>query len=87
VSVGNTADLTPNDLLLYWDQEPGTDLILAYLESVPGPRRFARRISRHTPLVVVKAGRTGAGRRAASRIPLRWRPGRRQPRHYSTRRR
>jgi acyl-CoA synthetase (NDP forming) len=49
VSVGNTADLTPNDLLLYWDQEPGTDLILAYLESVPGPRRFARRISRHTP--------------------------------------
>jgi hypothetical protein len=27
VSVGNTADLTPNDLLLYWDQEPGTDLI------------------------------------------------------------
>lgn len=69
VSVGNTADLAPNDLLLYWDEDPGTDLILAYLESVPDPRRFARiarRISRHKPLVVVKAGRTGAGRRAAS---------------------
>ena len=69
VSVGNTADLTPNDLLLYWDEDPGTSLILAYLESVPDPRRFARtarRISRHKPIVVVKAGRTSAGRRAAS---------------------
>jgi acyl-CoA synthetase (NDP forming)/GNAT superfamily N-acetyltransferase len=69
VSVGNTADLTPNDLLLYWDEDPGTSVILAYLESVPNPRRFARiarRLSRHKPIVVVKSGRTGAGRRAAS---------------------
>ena len=69
VSVGNTADLTPNDLLLYWDEDPGTDVVLAYLESVPDPRRFARiarRISRHKPIVAVKSGRTGAGRRAAS---------------------
>jgi succinyl-CoA synthetase alpha subunit len=69
VSVGNTADLTPNDLLLYWDEDPATSLILAYLESVPDPRRFARiarRLSRHKPIVVVKSGRTGAGRRAAS---------------------
>jgi acetate---CoA ligase (ADP-forming) len=69
VSVGNTADLTPNDLLLYWDSDPGTDVVLAYLESVPDPRRFARiarRISRHKPVVAVKSGRTGAGRRAAS---------------------
>ena len=69
VSVGNTADLTPNDLLLYWDEDPGTSIILAYLESVPDPRRFARiarRLSRHKPIVVMKSGRTGAGRRAAS---------------------
>ena len=69
VSVGNTADLTPNDLLLYWDEDPGTDVVLAYLESVPDPRRFARiarRVCRHKPIVAVKAGRTGAGRRAAS---------------------
>jgi acetate---CoA ligase (ADP-forming) len=69
VSVGNTVDLTPNDLFLYWDEDPGTDVVLAYLESVPDPRRFARiarRIARHQPVVVVKAGRTGAGRRAAS---------------------
>jgi acetate---CoA ligase (ADP-forming) len=69
VSVGNTADLSINDLLLYWDDDPGTGLILAYLESVPDPRRFARiarRVSRHKPIVAVKSGRTGAGRRAAS---------------------
>jgi len=69
VSVGNTADLTPNELLLYWDEDPGTGVILAYLESVAHPREFARiarSISRHKPIVAVKAGRTGAGRRAAS---------------------
>ena len=69
VSVGNTADLTPNDLLLYWDEDPATSVVLAYLESVAYPRQFARiarRISRHKPIVVVKAGRTSAGRRAAS---------------------
>jgi succinyl-CoA ligase-like protein len=88
VSVGNTVDLTPNDLLLYWDEDPGTDVVLAYLESVPDPRRFARiarRISRHKPIVAVKAGRTGAGRRAAPRTPRRWRPERRRWRHCSTR--
>jgi acetyl coenzyme A synthetase (ADP forming)-like protein len=69
VSVGNTADLAPDDLLLYWDDDPATDLILGYLESVPDPRgfaRIARRVSRRKPIVVVKSGRTGAGRRAAS---------------------
>lgn len=69
VSVGNTADLAVDDLLLYWDDDPGTGLILAYLESVPDPRRFARiarRVSRNKPIVAVKSGRTTAGRRAAS---------------------
>jgi acyl-CoA synthetase (NDP forming) len=44
-------------------------VVLAYLESVPDPRRFARiarRVCRNKPIVAVKAGRTGAGRRAAS---------------------
>ena len=57
VSLGNTVDLTPNDLFLYWDEDPGTDVVLAYLESVPDPRQFARiarRISRHKPIVAVK---------------------------------
>jgi acetyl coenzyme A synthetase (ADP forming)-like protein len=69
VSMGNKSDISGNDLLLYWENDPETDLILMYLESFGNPRRFmqiARRISRRKPIVVVKAGRTQAGARAAS---------------------
>ncbi|MBI4863504.1 MAG: GNAT family N-acetyltransferase [Candidatus Riflebacteria bacterium] len=68
VSVGNKADVTGNDLLQYWEEDPGTDVILAYLESLEHPRRFARiarRVSRSKPIVCVKSGRTATGRRAA----------------------
>ncbi|HYT53146.1 MAG TPA: GNAT family N-acetyltransferase [Verrucomicrobiae bacterium] len=68
VSVGNKADISGNDLLQYWEEDDRTNVILLYLESFGNPRRFARiakRISRHKPIVAVKAGRTGAGRRAA----------------------
>lgn len=69
VSVGNKADVSGNDLLQYWEEDGGTDVILLYLESFGNPRRFARiarRVSRRKPIVVMKAGRTLAGRRAAS---------------------
>ncbi len=69
VSVGNKADISGNDLLLYWEHDPDTDVILMYLESFGNPRKFsriARRISRHKPIVAVKSGRTKAGVRAAS---------------------
>ena len=69
VSVGNKADISGNDLLLYWEQDPDTDVILMYLESFGNPRKFsriARRVSRHKPIVAVKSGRTSAGVRAAS---------------------
>jgi acetyl coenzyme A synthetase (ADP forming)-like protein len=68
VSVGNKADVSGNDLLQYWEEDKRTNAILLYLESFGNPRRFARiakRVSRHKPIVAVKAGRTGAGRRAA----------------------
>jgi len=68
VSLGNKADVSGNDLLQYGDADPGTSVILLYLESFGNPRRFAqlaRRIGRHKPIVVVKAGRTHAGTRAA----------------------
>ncbi|HET8563351.1 MAG TPA: GNAT family N-acetyltransferase [Candidatus Binatia bacterium] len=68
VSVGNKADVSGNDLLQYWEEDKQTEVILLYLESFGNPRRFARvakRVSRHKPIVAVKAGRTGAGRRAA----------------------
>ena len=68
VSVGNKADISGNDLLQYWEEEERTKVILLYLESFGNPRRFARiakRVSRRKPIVAVKAGRTGAGQRAA----------------------
>ncbi len=69
VSVGNKADVSGNDLLLYWEGDPATDVIVLYLESFGNPRRFARvakRIARKKPIVAVKSGRTQAGTRAAS---------------------
>ena len=69
ISVGNKADISGNDLLLYWEEDPETDVILLYLESFGNPRKFsriARRISRSKPIVVVKSGRSTAGVRAAS---------------------
>ena len=68
VSVGNKADISGNDLLQYWEEDPRTKVILLYLESFGNPRRFARiakRVGRFKPIIAVKAGRTGAGRRAA----------------------
>lgn len=69
VSVGNKADVSGNDLLLAWEDDPATDVILLYLESFGNPRKFsriARRIGMNKPIVAVKSGRTASGRRAAS---------------------
>jgi acetyl coenzyme A synthetase (ADP forming)-like protein len=69
VSVGNKADVSGNDLLSYWAEDPRTNVILLYLESFGNPRKFARiapRVARVKPIVAVKSGRSPAGRRAAS---------------------
>jgi acetate---CoA ligase (ADP-forming) len=69
ISVGNKADVSGNDLIQYWAEDPKTDVILLYLESFGNPRKFAeisRRVGRHKPIVAVKAGRSSAGARAAS---------------------
>src|SRR5262245_2744161 len=69
VSVGNKADVSGNDLIEFWEHDPGTRIILLYLESFGNPRRFleiARRVGHHKPIVAVKSGRTPSGMRAAS---------------------
>jgi acetate---CoA ligase (ADP-forming) len=69
VSVGNKADVSGNDLLQYWAEDPRTSVILLYLESFGNPRKFsqiARRVGRTKPIVAVKAGRSRSGARAAS---------------------
>jgi acetyl coenzyme A synthetase (ADP forming)-like protein len=66
VSVGNKVDLSGNDMLTYWEQDPGTSVGLLYLESFGNPRKFARiapRFARQKPLLAVKSGRSGAGAR------------------------
>ncbi len=68
VSVGNKADVSGNDLIQYWAEDPRTDLILLYLESFGNPHKFsqiARRVGKRKPIVAVKAGRSQAGARAA----------------------
>jgi acyl-CoA synthetase (NDP forming) len=67
VSVGNKADISGNDLIRYWEQDPATDVILLYLESFGNPRKFsriARKVARTKPIVAVKSGRSPAGARA-----------------------
>ena len=69
ISVGNRADISANDMLQYWEQDPATKVILLYLESFGNPRKFARiarRVSAVKPIVVVKIGSSPAGSRAAS---------------------
>jgi acetate---CoA ligase (ADP-forming) len=68
ISVGNKADVSGNDLIQYWAEDPSTDVMLLYLESFGNPRKFAeiaRRVSRKKPIVAVKSGRSAAGARAA----------------------
>lgn len=69
VSVGNKADVSGNDLIEYWAEDPMTGVILMYLENFGNPHKFtrlARRVTKLKPIIAVKAGRTAAGARAAS---------------------
>jgi acetate---CoA ligase (ADP-forming) len=69
VSIGNKADVSSNDLLEWWEDDPETDVVLLYLESFGNPRKFARvsrRVARRKPILALKAGATAAGAKAAS---------------------
>jgi acetyl coenzyme A synthetase (ADP forming)-like protein len=69
VSIGNKADVSTNDLLEWWEDDPATEAILLYVESFGNPRRFgrlARRVARSKPLLALKSGVSASGQRAAS---------------------
>jgi acetyl coenzyme A synthetase (ADP forming)-like protein len=69
VSIGNKADVSSNDLLEYWEDDPSTDAVLLYLESFGNPQKFARvagRVARSKPVLAMRSGTTAAGARAAS---------------------
>ena len=68
-SIGNRPDVSSNDLLERWRDEPAVSLILLYLETFGNPRTFtrlAREVSRVKPVLAVKSGRTREGARAVS---------------------
>lgn len=63
VSAGNRADLSGNDMMQYWEEDPGTRAVGLYLESIGNPRKFsriARRLASTKPVVVVKSDITGS---------------------------
>ncbi|MCK5861074.1 MAG: acetate--CoA ligase family protein [Candidatus Hydrogenedentes bacterium] len=69
ISIGNKADLSETDLLQALAQDDQTKVIVAYLESISsGPEfiRIAEEVSLTKPLVILKAGTTAAGGKAAS---------------------
>lgn len=69
ISLGNRADVSSNDLLCAWAEDPATRVIMLYLESIGNPRRFlriARHVAARKPIVMLKAGRSTAGRRGAA---------------------
>jgi acyl-CoA synthetase (NDP forming) len=69
VGSGNEALTRCNDYLEYLEEDPLTRVIVLYLESVGDGRRFlevAGRVNRKKPIIVLKGGRTEAGRTAAA---------------------
>jgi acyl-CoA synthetase (NDP forming) len=64
VSAGNRADVSGNDLLQFWEEDPSTDIALLYLETFGDPRRFARiarRLAYRKAVLCVKSARSRAG--------------------------
>lgn len=69
VSLGNKADVSETDLLLAWQDDPHSRVILCYIEGLPDGQEFirvARQVSKKVPIVVLKSGVTQAGSRAVS---------------------
>ncbi len=69
VGVGNKSDIDEDDLLTFFEQDDNTNIIAMHLEDLKDGRYFAetaKRVSEKKPVVVLKAGRTDMGARAAS---------------------
>ena len=69
ISYGNKADVDETDLIEALGDDPETDVILGYIESIDDGQKFiqvAGRVTRKKPVIVFKSGRTSAGAKAAS---------------------
>ncbi|MFJ2893711.1 GNAT family N-acetyltransferase [Streptomyces sp. NPDC087218] len=73
ISAGNRADISGNDFLQYWYEDPNTDVALLYLESIGNPRKFtrlARRTAAVKPVVVVKGARHSGSTPPGHAVPV-----------------
>jgi acetyl coenzyme A synthetase (ADP forming)-like protein len=69
VGLGNKSDIDEDDLLTFFEQDENTHIIAQHCEDLKDGRAFAevaKRVSKKKPIVVLKAGRTSMGARAAS---------------------
>ncbi len=69
VGLGNKCDIDEDDLLTFFEQDDNTQIIAQHCEDLKDGRAFAevaKRVSKKKPVVVLKAGRTALGARAAS---------------------
>ena len=69
VGLGNKSDLDEDDLLTYFEQDDNTDVVAMHAEDLKDGRSFAevaKRVSKKKPVVMLKAGRTQLGARAAA---------------------
>jgi acetyltransferase len=69
ISLGNKADISETDVMEYLSKDEETKVILGYVESIDDGVRFlnaSREVTARKPVILVKAGSTAAGARAAS---------------------
>ena len=69
VSTGDKYDVSGNDLLMWWQRDPGTEIAVLYLESFGNPRKFGRlasSLAREKPVLAIRTGSTEIARRAAA---------------------
>jgi len=69
IGLGNKSDIDEDDLLIFFEQDDNTKVIAQHCEDLKDGRAFAevaRRVSRKKPVIMLKAGRTLAGAKAAS---------------------
>jgi acetyl coenzyme A synthetase (ADP forming)-like protein len=69
VGLGNKSDIDEDDLLTFFEQDPNTQAIVMHAEDLKDGRSFAEiasRVSKKKPVIMLKAGRTSMGARAAS---------------------
>jgi acyl-CoA synthetase (NDP forming) len=69
VGLGNKSDLDEDDLLVFFEQDPNTQAIAMHCEDLKDGRAFAEvasRVSKKKPVIMLKAGRTSYGSKAAA---------------------